>query len=394
MRIPSWKEFIAGFKYGGRLSKAEEMTKSLIKDLYSTLPEYEGKDEELDMVLNYPTRVLKFLGMQTFSIFDSNIKDGATPPISDEQMVSYQNIAYLPGTMLDDFEDEVVVRYFAERDNWTEEDVLKMITDMEALYDLAKVQTPYIDSKTENKVVPLHLVRSSDYLMKLYERLIGEISESALDVYLNERDGIWPYQSKDIEVSALMRKSDVEGVMKVVGNGENYTNNLLDLLNKLGRIGGGSAAIVNEIASMGNDKHNKEETTQALRSFYVPITNFMQLGHDDISRIREDIEERTGNILILSMLPSYQTIDEPTFQKFVQERPKIISEMMIPLVEGTYAGLEQFKNLDFAFEDSKLATELSMKIVRRDVEKFCESFHIEPDLQWWERSEELKTEFK
>jgi hypothetical protein len=392
--LPSVEEIIVGFKYYPRLRKAKEMTEKLITDLYSTLPEYEGKKDELEMTLHYPSRVLKFLGMQSFSIYDANVNEGANPPISDTAMAALQNIAYEPATMLDDLHDEVCVRYFAEREGWTREDVLKLITNPEKLYELVKVQVPFIDSKTKEKLVPLHLFRASYNLMKFYEEEMKKINEKALNIYLTERNNVWPYQATDVAISAWVRKGDIESVIKTIGDKEEkYKLGLLDLLNKLGIIGEASAAIVNEVTSVGNKKHSSEKTTPALRSFYGPITKFSQFGIDDVDRIREDLEAKTGNILILSMLPYYQTISESSFSNFIKERPHIISEIAIPLINQIYEGLKQLKDLDFAaYKDSQLATDLVMKKVKKNVENFAKSFHVEPDLEWWEISEELKSQ--
>ena len=387
-------EIVIGFKYNPRLRKTKEMREDLIRSLYSTLPEYEGKEDELQMILHYRSRAMKFVGMQSLSIYDANVKEGANPPISDIKMAALQEIACEPASTLDDLHDEVCVRYFAEREGWTKEDVLKLITNPGKLYELAKIQVPFINSKTKEKVIPLHLFRGSYNLMNFYEKEMKKINEKALNTYLTERDNVWPYQATDIAISAWLRKGDTESVIKTIGNKEEkYKSGLLDLLNKLGIIGEASAAIVNEVTSIGNMKHTTEETTQALRSFYGPITKFLQFGHDDIVRIREDIEAKTGNILILSMLPYYQNVNEFAFSNFIKEKPHIISEIAIPLIDKIYEGLKQLKELNFAAsEDSQLATELAMKMVKKDVREFSKSFHIEPDLKWWKRAEELKSQ--
>jgi hypothetical protein len=389
----SWEKFVIGFRYAHRLKEVEKMTNNLITNFYySYVPGYDGKEKELRMILDYPTRTTQFLGMQSLSIYDANVKENAKPPISGTKMAALQNIAYLPATMLDDLDDEVCVRHLAESEGWEINDVLELITNPEKLYKLVKVQVPFIDPTSGKKLVPLYLFRASHNLMKFYEEVIGKINENALKIYLTARDNALRSQAKDVAISAWMRKDDRERIIKTIGNRE---SGLLDLLNKLGIIGEASAAIVNEVASVGNKKHSTEETTSALRSFYGPITKFLQFGHDDVSRIRKDIEEKTGNMLILSMVSrGYQTINESSFKNFIKENPYTISEIATPLIDETYKGLKQLKELDFAYKDSHLATRLAKKIVRRNVENFAKSFHVELDLKWWERAEELEGQLR
>jgi hypothetical protein len=358
--------------------------------LYSTLPSYEGKEEEVRTILNYPTRVIRPLTMQSLSIYDANFKEGVRYFLSDIEIAACQNIAYLPATMLDDFHDTVIVRYFAERDNWTENDILKMIKDEEKLKKIAEVQVPYIDTKTMKKIVPIHLVRGSFNLMNFYEKLLSELNLKALDIYLKRREEVWPYQSKDIAISALMRKGESESIIKLIGNGEKYISNLLQLPKKLAIIGEASASIVNEIVA---NESRKAETTPALCSFYGPITSFLQIGHDDIARIEEDMEEKTGNVVILSMLPSYQKINRKNLTRFLNEEPNLISQLLEPFVEKTYEGYKWLRELNFAVEDSRLAINMSIEIVKRDVKKFSRRFHLEPDLKWLKRAKELKEKY-
>jgi len=388
----SREEIVIGFKYAHRLKEVEKMANALITSFYySSIPEYDGKEDELRMINKYPTRTTQFLGMQSLSIYDANIKENAKPPISGIKMAALQNIAYLPATMLDDLHDEVCVRHLAESEGWEINDVFELITNLEKLYKLVKVQVPFIDRTTREERVPLHLFRGAYNLMELYEEEMRKINENALKIYLTERDKVFHYQAKDVGISAWMRKDDRESIIKIIGNKE---LGLLDLLNKLGIIGEASAAIVNEVASVGNKKHSTEETTPALRSFYGPITKFLQFGHDDVNRIREDIEGKTGNILILDMICHGYQISESSFKDFIKENPYIISKIATPLIDETYKGLKRLKELDFAYKDSLLATKLAKKIVKRNVENAAKSFHTEPDLKWWKRAEELEKELR
>lgn len=369
-------KFLIGIKYYSKLNEARKISLQLVENYYSRL-EYEGKEEELSIfrIFLKKSRAVVPLILQTLSIFDANLTYNATPLIEDVEMGSYQGIIYGKGSLGDKFHDGHYVRYLGERRGWNVEKVNSSLQNKEFMLKLGKLQTPYYDEEFGRKIHPYHIINLSFNLGEIYREGIGNRFPSTLQAHEEYEKEVWRKQAVDVAIGALLRGNRRRKILKIVE--EELDNDPAKLTDKLGLISEFSIKEVNPLAGHGNEKHPPEETTPPLCKYFGSITRACQIGIDDVGRIEQDIEDKTGNVLIISMLQEYSEVNLKNFKSYVRKKKNILSSFLLPPLKKSIDGLKELKYLNFGYEDARLSFDWMLGKMRKKSSEFCEKFGIE-----------------
>ena len=385
MVLPLVEKLYIGIKYASPLNEAKRIAYQVIDE---NLPL-----EERELAKKYfkTSRAIDFIGLQTLGIYKPNLEDGSAPLIKNTEMTAYNMIIYGKGTILDQFQDTHLTRHLAERSRLDVEKAMKLVRDENFLLHLAKLQVPTYDEEIGEKVDPFIQLKTALDLGTLYEKFLDPYPK-ILKVYEDYKDRVLEPQSIDIIIGAFLRQNKPRKVVKLID--EYFDGNILSLTDKLALIAGGIVHITNPIAGNENKKHPIEMTTNPLSKYYRGVTRFSQMAIDDIGRIKKDIEEKCGNILLLDMIYHSQEgieVTEENFREYITSQYRkgreVISEFLLPPIEDAIEGLKELKEINFGYNDHKLSLNLMLKLGLSKCEKFYREFNIEDD--WYNEAMNL-----
>lgn len=381
------REFLKlAWRYGISAWESNRKAKQLIKELYSL--NYPDKESEMKRIVTHKSRAATSITFLSLAIYVANRGEKSKRSPEAKYITAWQMNIGKVASNDDDFHDEILIPHLVQQEGWSVDKIYDLISDYEKIYQLASTLKPVRCSKTGKLLVPTDLAGASLRVEKAYSQEIQKLNEDAHLTYMNGKRGVQKVQAKDIGISLALRKGDIEGALDIIGSGD-YLKRLSELHDKLGIMGSESAVIINQL-TWTYKRGEINEVNQALRESFGHLTKLSQAGVDDLKSIVDDIDTKSPNIFVLSMLPECQDITIENLRKFLSEHPKTVSEIFTPLIEATSEGLEKLKNLDFAYKDYKLGLGWSMRKIRKCMKHFKRELRVSVDESWLDRYKEAK----
>jgi len=369
-------------KYGKAYLDTKEKMDQLSDQMFSNIS-YPEKEEDFQAIKQHKSRTLQPLVLQALGIYKQNrgkIDDDAI------NFCALQSLLVKAMSMLDDFHDLYFVPFWTDLGKCTVENVKRDIRNEGDMQEFARLQKPkMVDGKT---IHATHYLRGSAQIQSYYSSKMFNTNLNAFTTYILGRDAAIEAQARDIAISVLLKRDDVKGALEIFGDYRNPYD-VSRFLDKLGIAGGEAAVIANQISWAGPEG-KQGLVNEKIREFFRNITNFGQFGIDDIRSLEEDYKSRSPNVLIFSYLQHYGEFDKASVRKFLWDNPRVISEVLEPLVKDTIESLKELKKIDFAYEECVLATLWFFDKVKNSVEYLERKYYVATDRQWWEEFQELK----
>jgi hypothetical protein len=370
-------------RYGANHLRSGRRMRRFIKQIYELLPpDYPERKAELRTVLAHKSRAEPEMRLCAVAIAQNNLYEDVPTIAAEMGMIAKS------ASMWDDVHDEWLVDYLAKEERVEVEYIRRKIGDKDFICSFAETQKPKYDPRTKRWVSPKHLAYGARHLEEFSISRIRKKSNKAYLTYLAGRDEILLPQAEDIYVGVMLRRNAIEHILKLYGPLSRYRSNTLRIGDKLAIMGSEGAVMVNQVTSREDEEQRLRN--EALRSCIRPYTRFSQFGKDDVPRLEEDLENKTGNVFILHMLPDYQTLDLPTMRRFLRGTPEVTSFVFMSDVHRMFMGLERLRELEFMYEDMKIAIRRAGRKVKKNVRELERRLDVELDWTWYGRFEELR----
>lgn len=370
--------FKLAWKYGIPTLRSNRKAKQLIREFYSL--NYPDKESEMQVMLRHNSRAAASIGLLSLAIYVANRGEKNKNSSEARDITAWQMNIGGVASIADVFHDEILIPYIVQQEELSVNRICNLINDYEKVYQLASTLDPVHSSETGELLIPTDLAGASMRVEKTYSQEIKKRNKDAYLTYVNGKNAVQKVQAKDIGIAIALRKENVDEALHIIGSG-NYLERLSELHDKLGIVGSESAVIINQL-TWTDKKIEINEVNQVLREAFGSLTKINQAGYDDLKNIVDDVNKKSPNIFMLSMLPEYQEITIENLRKFLSENPKIVSDIFTPLIDANFASLEKLEGLDFAYEDYKLGFAWSMKRIRKCMEHFKRELRVDIDESW------------
>ncbi|MCW1305082.1 MAG: hypothetical protein OH354_04900 [Candidatus Parvarchaeota archaeon] len=349
------EKYFVAFKYGLPNIFAHLLAMQQIKEFYSLLPNYEGKDIELDIIKRHETRPPAWLRNQAFVIWSGN--QGYFSIFSKKAMktaIAY-TIAFYAADLKDELCDKYLIPILCSKkfQSYNENKILNLIlnTNIQKLNNSVKKEA-------------LVLENASDNLLQLTSLKFIELGREAYLLYKKGMMRAFKGQAMDVWISTKLKTNKLNEIKRKFHT-KDYLKKIVSVAEeKLGCIGEYAAKITYRLSN-GSDK----KIENALCTWYKNATTLLQITYDDMREILDNLRERETNPFILAMICNdYKHLSKENLKIFLEHNPELIDNMISPLIEGIKESLKKLE--DFNFHDHLLATNMIMKIVDKEIDSF------------------------
>jgi len=296
----------------------ETFMRRAIAEYYGLLPAYDGKEEELEEVLNYRTRLYEAATVQTLTIWGGNKGvNGTLGNDSALKLASTLRLAFGEGDIIDTYNDD---------------------------YDPRVLELKGLDPGTLEKM--LHSNRTYRNIIRHLDQLIHErfntFHSSSYYIYESGRREVEDGQAEDIELHLLYLKGEFEKVRDSYPTLESTTELLV---RKLGLMGSCAAQIIYE-----ESDGRKHDLKEALGQFYTYAGVLLQFWTNDVQKLWMDIEKLDTNPIItyaLCKYPDARRIDRSLVLRLLRSEPDLLRRMADPYRKRMEEALKEIRKFRF-----------------------------------------------
>lgn len=376
------------YRYGDTAKAVEKLAQKQVSDLYSV--KYPDKTHELEILRRKESRIAESLTFSTLAIYAANRGLESVRAHHARRVAALMRNIGTVSSLDDDIHDEFLVPYFVKNFIPSISSVYELITDYQKVYNTVCKMPP--KQKNNSILNPAQIAGASMRVQEFFQNELKQLDEQTYQqIYLPGLNAVQQAQVKDILIAVDFFDENFDGVLKQIEElpGKTYLEKLSELHQKLGIIGSEGAVIVNHL-SWVDGKVPIESVDSAYRAFFTPLTKLGQAGIDDAENIAKDLAERSPNIFAFALLPDYRKITVDSLRKYVSQNRKIVSHILLPLVENAVDGIKQIASYGLPREDFDLGLEWTVSRVKKGVKEFESFGKTSVDDSWLRRYNEVR----